>query len=356
MIMDRDTALRELSTGKPETQQLAARLLGRWADDEVLEALIGALKSPHRGIREAATDTLIEIGDARTVRRLVPLLRHSIPAVRNAARLLLQRLAKAAPEIIVELALDSDVRMRIFAANIMTETGDHDMARPLLEMLDDSEENVRDAAIVGLGRLGAPEAIHPLETLASGGESWTRFSAIDALSQIRTPAAVRSLLRLLAEAPPELREPIIEALGRQGSPEAVLPLVRRLGDTPLLRATLVAVLSGPLAAEALKRLAESERGVLARAIVETLREGMSSDAAASALSLLAELRVAIDGSVLVRLLSSSHRRVQRAAVRAALKLRLSEAIPLLRQLESNGDPWLAEEIRIGIADMGKERL
>lgn len=354
--MDRDTALRELSSGKPETQQLAARLLGRWADDQVLEALIGALKSPHRGIREAATDTLIEVGDGRTARKLVPLLRHSIPAIRNAARLLLQRLAKAAPEILVELALDTDVRMRIFAANIMTETGDHDMARPLLELLDDPEENVRDAAIVGLGRLGAPEAVHPLETLASEGHSWTRFSAIDALSQIRSPGAVRALLRLLAEAPPELQDTIVEALGRQGSPEAVLPLVRRLADSPGLRGTLVAVLAGPLAAEAAGRTSGAERDALARAIVETLDGGMSSDAAASALALLADLGVPFDASVLVRLLSSSHRRVQRAAVRAALKVRMPETIPLLRQLESSGDPWLSEEIRAGLAEMGKERL
>src|SRR5262245_52101941 len=101
--MDRETALRELHAGTPDLQRHAARALGRWTDDEVLDALIGALKSPHRGIREAATDTLIEIGDARTVRLLLPLLRSGVPAVRNSARALLQRLAKAAPELLIDL-------------------------------------------------------------------------------------------------------------------------------------------------------------------------------------------------------------------------------------------------------------
>ena len=89
--MDRETALRELSQGNPDLQRRAARVLGRWDDDQVLAALIAALQSPHRGIREAAADTLLEIGDGRAVRHLLPLLRNSPPAIRNAARLILQR-------------------------------------------------------------------------------------------------------------------------------------------------------------------------------------------------------------------------------------------------------------------------
>ena len=52
--MDRETALRELSKGNPDLQRRAARVLGRWGDDQVLAALISALQSPHRGIRWSA--------------------------------------------------------------------------------------------------------------------------------------------------------------------------------------------------------------------------------------------------------------------------------------------------------------
>src|SRR5262249_6530509 len=145
--MDRETALRELSKGTPEVQHRAARVLGRWSDDQVLAALVEALQSPHRGIREAARDTLRDIGDARALRLPRPLLRSGQPGIRNSARHLLQQLAKAAPELIDDLARDPDERMRIFAANIMSETGDHDFSAPLLRLLDDPQENVRDAAI-----------------------------------------------------------------------------------------------------------------------------------------------------------------------------------------------------------------
>jgi len=93
--MDRETALRELSEGTPNLQQRAARALGQWSDDQVLAALVDAFQSPHSGISEAAGGTLLEIGGARTVLLLLPLLRSPQPAIRDSARLLLQQLAKA---------------------------------------------------------------------------------------------------------------------------------------------------------------------------------------------------------------------------------------------------------------------
>ena len=359
MNMNRETALRELSQGSPDLQRRAARVLGRWADDQVLSALIGALQSPHRAIREAATDTLLEIGDARTVRLLLPLLRSSVPAVRNSARLLLQGLAKAAPEILIDLSRDPDVRMRIFAANIMTESGDHDLAEPLLDMLNDADENVHDAAVVGLGRLGAPEAIHRLEAFATEGGSWTRFSAIDALSQIPSSEATRALVRLLKTVPAELQEPVVEALGRQGAPEAIASLLQKLFEAPSLGAAIIPVLSQMPASEVVDRLSAVDRPYLAAAISERLQEnGQSPEVTAGSLELLGKLGVQVAGSIFIRWLANPQRRIQQAAIRAVHRLGLGELVPMLRQLQSQGDPLLAGEIQAaidGIALSGKER-
>jgi HEAT repeat protein len=357
--MDRETALRELKAGNPDLQRNAARALGRWADDEVLHALIRALESPHRGIRAAAADTLLEIGDARAVRGLLPLLKSSIPAVRNSARGLLQGLAKAAPELLIDLSRDPDVRMRIFAANIMAESGDHDMAAPLLDLLEDPDENVRDAAVAGLGHLGAPEAVDRLERIATDGDAcWTRFSAIDALGGIRGPGALGSLLRLLSEVPAELQEPVVTALGRQGSLDAVLPLIRKLQLSPALRPAVIGVLAALPAKEVAARAFSAERAELAGAISALLAEHQDGpDSARPLLELLAELEIRIDGSVLVRHLSSGRRAVQQAALRVAVKLHLAETIPLLRFLATQGDPILAREIKEALplfGDPGKE--
>jgi hypothetical protein len=357
--MDRETALRELNAGSPDLQRLAARVLGRWADDEVLDALIGALQSPHRGIRDAATDTLLEIGDARTVRRLLPLLKSNIPAVRNSARSLLQRLSKAAPELLIDLAHDADVRMRIFAANIMAESGDHELSSPLLELLDDPDENVRDAAVVGLGRLGAPEAVGRLEEIAAGGESWTRFSAIDALGEIPAPEALRALLRIVANASPELQEPALEALGRHRSPESVLPLLQLLHTTPSLGSAVATVFAALPAAAVAARVPGADRPVLAQVVSERLRHnGLAPGVAAAMLDLLGELAVRVEAAVFLRPLASAQRPVQQAAIRCVARLRLSETMPLLRQLQSQGDPALADDLKEALSrfgEPGKER-
>jgi len=352
--MDRETALLELNDGNPDLQRRAARVLGRWADDQVLAALIAALQSPHRGIREAATDTLLEIGDGRTVRFLVPLLKSSVPAVRNAARLVLQRLAKAAPETLVELSRDPDVRMRIFAADIMTESGDHDLAEPLAAMLDDADENVRDAAIVGLGRLGAPEAVRRLEEFASEGNPWTRFSAIDALGQIPSPESVRALVRVLGGATGELVEPVVEALGRQSTPDIILPLIQKLRQEPALGTSIVPVLAVLPATEVAARTSDADHPALAAAVVRRLEDnGLAPEATAGCLDLLAALAVTVDAALFVRLLASPVRSIVVAAIRAAVRLRLHDTVPLLRQLQSQRDPLLADEVRAALESLGR---
>jgi HEAT repeat protein len=215
--MDRESALRGLRQDDPELRRRAARFLGRWPDDGVLTALVDTLQDACREVRAAAADTLIEVGDARAARLLAQLLRSPSPAVRNAARPVLEHLGKAAPEILDGLARDADPRMRIFAANILGGTGDHDRATSLLAMLEDGEENVRDAAIVALGRLGAPEAVARLESFAGTAPPWIRFSAIDALGRIPGREARQALVRLLPAAPAELRDPIRDALSRHGA-------------------------------------------------------------------------------------------------------------------------------------------
>lgn len=357
--MDRETALRELSTGSPELQRRAARVLGRWTDDQVHAALVDALHSPHRGLREAATDTLLEIGDARTVRFLVPVLQDSTPAVRNAGRLLLQQLAKAAPELIVDLSRDPDVRMRIFAADIMTESGDHDLAAPLLALLDDEDENVRDAAVVGLGRLGAPEAVHRLEEIASKGATWSRFSAVDSLSQIPSDDAVRALLRLLLCAPEDLLEPVAAALGRQNAIEAAGPIAQIVVRHPALGPAMVTILAGLPAVEVAARIDAGDRARLAEVLVETLKaNGLEPAVTIGGLALLGELGRPVDLTLYLRLLASSDRAIQRSAIRVAARLKAHDAVPLLRQIQSQGDPALADDVRAALAHInlpGKER-
>src|SRR5262249_45072081 len=151
--------LRTLSDGDTQSRRVAVRALGQWNDPETLHAIVGALTDHSRDVQEAASDTLLEVGDSRAVQLLVPLLRSDSPSGRNFARLVLERLGKADPQLIIGLSHDPDPRMRIFCANILGGMCDHDFAPALHHLLKDSDVNVRDAAIVALGRLGASESV-----------------------------------------------------------------------------------------------------------------------------------------------------------------------------------------------------
>lgn len=268
--MNLNDALDLLKTGDPGSRRMAARELRKWNAPEVQDALAHALGDPDRPVREAAARTLMEIGDASTIRRLIPPLREGSPAVRNGARRILEQLCRIEPRALRDLSCDRDDRIRVFAANIMGGTGDHEFAAPLIGLLSDPDPNVVEAAMAALGQLGAREAVGNLALVARSAEPWLRFSAIDALGRIPDPAATRALLDLLTAVETEFLEPVVEALGRQGNADSVLPLVDLIGSRSEARAAVLRTLLGPLAPQVASLGRDSRLQPLARAAAEAL--------------------------------------------------------------------------------------
>lgn len=228
--MNLEGKLRELTDARADVRAGAARELRTRNETRVLRALAGALGDDSIDVRDTVAQTLVEMGDQRTVRLLVPLLRSDKPSMRNAARRVLDSLASAAPDLLVELSRDPDARMRIFAANILGGTGDHEMTARLTEMLRDPDSNVRDAAINALGMLGDPLAVEPLGALLDEeAEPWMCFSVLDALARIGGSEAAASLARRLSANQGEMRTAVADALARLDAGDAV-PALRRLRE------------------------------------------------------------------------------------------------------------------------------
>jgi HEAT repeat protein len=270
MTMDRSDALNDLKSGDPATRARAARELRAWNDPGLQRALVEALGDASRDVRDAAARTLIEIGDGAAVPPLVELLRSGAPAARNGARQVLEQLCRIEPQALSGLSRDDDARMRLFAANIMGGTGDHDWVPRLMELLGDLEPNVIDASMRALGQLGPREAVASLRVIACHADSWLRFSAIDALGGIPDPLAVRALLELLPSVEPDFLEPLIDALGRQGSVEAVLPLAGMVESRAPLQPALLRVLLGPLAPHVASLGRDPRLAPLARVAAEAM--------------------------------------------------------------------------------------
>jgi HEAT repeat protein len=342
--MNRESALRTLSDGDPPSRRVAVRALGQWNDPETLHAIVGALNDHSRDVQEAASDTLLEVGDSRAVELLVPMLRSDSPSGRNFARLVLERLGKADPQLIINLSHDADPRMRIFCANILGGMSDHDFAPALHHLLKDSDVNVRDASIVALGRLGAVESVPRLAPFLATEEPWVRFSAIDALSKIPGPDAAAALLASLPTMEPELREAVVDAIGQQASPSSVEPLVELIGRYPELKRAILRVLTGPLKSAVLARPPGPSTERLAAALARELdRAALDDRWTAQVLEVLGSIGGAAEAPAVLK------------ALRTGLPKVVSAAIPVLLRLQPGLDRNLAAEIRESLSVLNAAR-
>jgi HEAT repeat protein len=142
-------------------------------------------------------------------------------------------MGSAAVEPLLRLLRDSDDEVRNFAAVMLGSIRDLTAVAPLIESLGDPDVNVRHAAATGLGQIGAPEAVLPL-VAALRSEPWLQYPAINALAEIGDPRATPALLELIDHE--LLGGAVIEALGRLAGREALPRLVPFLEEPdPVLR-------------------------------------------------------------------------------------------------------------------------
>jgi HEAT repeat protein len=129
---------------------------------------------------------------------------------------------------LVELLNDAHQNIRMHAALALGGLGDRSAVPALIRALDDEDTNVRFHVIEALGRLGAPEAVPVLAAVAQQGDFFVAFPAIDALARIHDPAVVPALLSLL---PHELLRPaVVDALGALGDEECIVALTSLLDE------------------------------------------------------------------------------------------------------------------------------
>jgi HEAT repeat protein len=113
--------------------------------------------------------------------------------------------------------------------------------RPLLEVLHDTDRNLRRAAAEALGEIGDPQAVAAL-LVALEDEHWSvRCAAAAALGHLRSPKTVPALLAHLDDADATVCRSAIAALGEIADARATARLLDAVGD-PALQATAVEAL------------------------------------------------------------------------------------------------------------------
>jgi HEAT repeat protein len=194
-----------------------------------VDAVIGCLALRHEPTRTAAIELLGRSDEHAVLPRVLAALER--PGTRQGAVRVLGFLRPDHCTRLVELLDDSQQGIRQAAAEGLARCATPAVRASLIGALrDEPETRVRCALVDALGAAGGAEAARVLEGMLDAADPALRFTVVRALGRTRAPEAMPPLVRLLADPAPEFQAAALHALGQLGDPRAAEPVAAHLRD------------------------------------------------------------------------------------------------------------------------------
>jgi len=194
--------LNRVSGKDPVVRLQIVRILGRFRQPEVVQALQGLLEDPDKGVRQAALEALSENDEARLdLDKLCNLLR------------------------------DKDINVQEQAIEAIVQRNDPDTMKHLSEVLHDEAEHARRAAVEVLNSIGSAEAIKELLASVKDADWWVRARSADALAKIGGPRVIKAVVELIRDEDEFIRRSAIEILNSTKDEAALSHLIDALDDS-----------------------------------------------------------------------------------------------------------------------------
>jgi len=213
---------RQLAEENEESRHAAVLAMAPFGTD-ALPLLGEALGDRSWRVRKAALEAVVSLPGDEKVSVLLDGIRDEESAGRrNTCMEALIRLGEEAVPFLPRLLEDDDADVRKFGVDILGNIESVKVLSPLMDALEDSEDNVAAAAAEYLGKKRHSPAVAALVARAGKGDFWVKFGCLKALGEIGDPAAGPAVLAMAEEQ--DLRKVSLEALGRMGVGEAE-PLV-----------------------------------------------------------------------------------------------------------------------------------
>ncbi len=165
------------------------------AGEDLLKNAIGEYIQITSLDTSSVNDTLVQIGES-TIPYLIEYVKQEETRGGSSAfqmKKALIAIGPAAVPAIIEMLDDSDEDVRYDAAYLLGKIEDERCVEPLIAALEDNDSWVRWEAASSLGELQAVEAIEALIGLFDDDEDYVQEAAVDALQQIGVPAVERLL-------------------------------------------------------------------------------------------------------------------------------------------------------------------
>ncbi|WNG56637.1 PBS lyase [Archangium gephyra] len=178
------------------------------------ETLVAGLHDESWRVRRAAAEGLTRVPERdQVVERLISVLgERDETGARNAAAESLSGMGLEAVGPLVRLLGHVDPDQRKFAADILGQLGQSQAEDALVQaMLEDTDLNVRVAAAEALGTLGGKVAARALERILYDPEPLLQLSALESLAALRHPPPLPEVVRLLGN--PTLKRSAYRVLG-----------------------------------------------------------------------------------------------------------------------------------------------
>jgi HEAT repeat protein len=191
----RSLLVEALDDPEPNLRLMAARALGALGGAGSLAPLLGRLRDPEEGVREAAVEALgrlVQDDPDRALAAVGPLLEDTEADIRVAAVTLLGRLEAPGVGSLLSFALkDESPLVRRAAVRSLEELPGSDQVSSLMLALTDEDADVRRLAAEALGASGEPAAVDALALAQRDEDFWVRTAAVRALGRLGGQPALR---------------------------------------------------------------------------------------------------------------------------------------------------------------------
>jgi HEAT repeat protein len=270
----------ELGKGSTDKQVLVAQVLGKRGDAAALPALVAATATGEKAVRLASIRALSEIGQPSSAKPLIELLGDTDKEMAQAAQESLAGLqGKEVDALIVAMLDGGATASRVTALDLMARRRMTDALPAIIKATTDQDAKVRSTATRRLGELASAKELPVLLDFLGQAKSGQEMDAAEqAISSVCTKAGQ-----------PEAMADQVAASMAQAQPSAKSALVRVLG-----------AIGGPAALKPVQAALNDASPEVHATALRTLGEWKTADAAPALLDLAKNGQSATDKTLSLR--------------------------------------------------------
>ncbi len=216
---------------EPREKAAVFKLIGDKATPDVIPDLIARTAGRDHSARVHIIRILAKFNLPEVKQTLEKLLQDSNRQVRAAALEALGEMGDGLDiQLVTSLLLDNDLDVQSKAVELLIKLRHPDTCKHLVGVLQDESEYARRSAVEVLNEVADPGTIKYLLVALGDSDWWVRSRACDALANIGGPKVMNAIMGLISDKDENIRRSAIEILNQTKDERAVSHLIKATND------------------------------------------------------------------------------------------------------------------------------